>query len=398
MIEYAKRVKEIPPYLFSELDEIRKEVEKKGIDIINLSIGDPDLPTPKFIVEKLKEVVEDSKNHHYPPYAGLLEFRDAVAQWYKNRFQVDLISEREVIALIGSKEGIAHMSLAFLDPADYALVPDPGYPVYKTSAIFAGGIPYPMPLLEENNFLPDLSQIPEEIARRTKLMFLNYPNNPTSAVAEVGFFKEVVEFASRYSIIVCHDAAYSEIAYNGYSPISFLQIEGAKEIGIEFHSLSKTFNMTGWRIGFAVGNRLVLEGLAKLKTNIDSSLFQAIQLAGREALLKDPSPVEELKKIYQERKELMVKGLRQKGLKVFDPLATFYLWIKIPSGYTSASFSRKLLSEAGIISVPGNGFGIHGEGYVRMALTIDKGRLEEAITRISNLSICSPQREQRTPR
>lgn len=385
MIEYAKRVKEIPPYLFSELDEIRKKLEKKGIDIINLSIGDPDLPTPKFVIEKLKEAVDDSRNHRYPPYAGMLEFKDAVVQWYKNRFQVDLVSEREVIALIGSKEGIAHIPLAFLDPGDYALVPDPGYPVYKTSTIFAGAIPYSMPLLKENNFFPDFSQIPEEIARRAKLMFLNYPNNPTSAVAEVGFFKEVVRFANKYHIIVCHDAAYSEIAYNGYRPVSFLRTEGAKEVGIEFHSLSKTFNMTGWRIGFAVGNSLVLEGLAKLKTNIDSGLFQAIQLAGREALLKEPSPAEEFRKIYQERKEVMVKGLKQKGLKVFDPLATFYLWIKVPSGYTSASFSKKLLSETGIISTPGSGFGIHGEGYVRMALTVDIERLKEAVARILRL-------------
>jgi len=387
MIEYAKRIKEIPPYLFSELDEIKKELERKGVDLINLSIGDPDLPTPRFIIEKLKEAVEDSRTHRYPPYSGIPEFKDAVAQWYRGRFQVNLVPEKEVIALIGSKEGIAHIPLAFVDPGDYALVPDPGYPVYKTSTMFAGGIPYSMPLLEENNFLPDLSRIPEEIAKKAKLMFLNYPNNPTSAVAEEEFFKEVVKFASRYHIIVCHDAAYSEIAYNGYRPISFLQTEGAKEVGIEFHSLSKTFNMTGWRIGFAVGNRLILEGLAKLKTNIDSSLFQAIQLAGREALLKEPSPAEEFRKIYQERKEVMVKGLGQKGLKVFDPLATFYLWIKVPQDYTSGSFCKRLLSETGIISTPGNGFGIHGEGYVRMALTVDRKRLEEAVDRISSLNI-----------
>lgn len=272
-MKIAQRIQTIPPYLFAEIDKKKEEALKRGVDIINLGIGDPDQPTPNNIIEKLRESVKDSKAHHYPPYQGTTEFRQAVASWYKNRFRVNLDPDQEVMALIGSKEGIAHIFLAFIDPGDFSLIPDPGYPVYKTGTLFANGLPYLMPLLEENDFLPDLEEIDEEVAQRAKLMFINYPNNPTAAVANKDFFEKVVKFAKKYDILVCHDFAYSEMTFDGYKTSSFLEIEGAKEVGIEFHSLSKTYNMTGWRLGFAVGNKDAISALSTIKTNIDSGDF-----------------------------------------------------------------------------------------------------------------------------
>jgi LL-diaminopimelate aminotransferase len=287
--------------------------------------------------------------------------------------------------LIGSKEGIAHIPLAFVDPGDIVLVPSPGYPVYRVSALFAGGTPYFLPLRKENGFLLNVSQIPESVAKKAKLLFINYPNNPTSAVAERSFFEEVVAFARRYQVIVSHDAAYSEVAFDGYHPLSFLQVEGAREVGVEFHSLSKTFNMTGWRIGFAVGHPEILAGLGRVKTNIDSGLFQAIQEAGTEALNHFDTPLPEIINIYQRRRDVMVKGLRELGLEVDRPKATFYLWIQVPKGYTSAQFATLLLEQAGIVATPGNGFGEDGEGFIRMALTVDEKRLNEAIERLRGI-------------
>jgi len=279
-IEMAKRIEQIPPYLFAEIDKKKEAMRKKGMDIIDLGIGDPDLPTPAPIIERLKKSSEDPKNHRYPSYEGMIEFRRAAAQWFEKRFGVKFDLQTEVLALIGSKEGIAHIPLAFVNPGDYVLVPSPGYPVYRVSTLFAGGTPYFLPLRKENGFLPNLSEIPESVAKKAKLLFINYPNNPTSAIAEKPFFEEVVAFARRHQIIVCHDAAYSEVAFDGYRPLSFFEVEGAKEIGIEFHSLSKTFNMTGWRIGFAVGCSEIISVLGRVKTNIDSGIFQAIQEAG----------------------------------------------------------------------------------------------------------------------
>jgi LL-diaminopimelate aminotransferase len=384
--EKAKRIEQIPPYLFAEIDKKKEAMRKKGMDLIDLGIGDPDLPTPPPIIERLKKAVENPKNHRYPPYEGMIEFRTAVAQWYERRFGVKLDPRTEVLSLIGSKEGIAHIPLAFVNPRDYVLVPSPGYPVYRVSTLFAGGTPYFLPLQKENAFLPDLSHIPKRVAEKAKLLFINYPNNPTSAVAEKPFFEEVVAFAHRYQIIVCHDAAYSEIAFDGYQPLSFLEVEGAKEVGVEFHSLSKTFNMTGWRIGFAVGNAEIVSGLGRVKTNIDSGLFQAIQEAGTEALNHLDTPLPEIIKIYEKRRDVMVKGLREIGLEVDQPKATFYLWIQVPRGYTSAQFASLLIEQAGIVATPGNGFGEEGEGYIRMALTVDETRLNEAIERLERIN------------
>jgi LL-diaminopimelate aminotransferase len=385
-IEKAKRIEQIPPYLFAEIDKKKNEMRKKGIDLIDLGIGDPDLPTPKPIIERLKMAAENPKHHRYPSYEGMIEFRTAVAQWYEKRFKVKLDPETEVFSLIGSKEGIAHIPLAFVNPGDYVLVPTPGYPVYRVATLFAGGTPYFLPLRKENGFLPRLSEIPKEVAERAKILFINYPNNPTSAIAEKPFFEEVVAFAHRYQVIVCHDAAYSEIAFDGYQPLSFLEAEGAKEVGVEFHSLSKTFNMTGWRIGFAVGCPEIISGLGRVKTNIDSGIFQAIQEAGTEALNHFDTPLPEIIEIYERRRDVLVKGLREIGLEVEWPRATFYLWIQVPKGYTSAQFSTRLLEQGGIVATPGNGFGDGGEGYIRMAITVDETRLKEAIERLKRIT------------
>ena len=385
-IEKAKRIVELPPYLFAAIDKKKVEMRKKGMDLIDLGIGDPDLPTPQPIIERLKKAAENRAHHRYPSYEGMIDFRRAVARWYERRFGIQLDPEAEVLSLIGSKEGIAHIPLAFVNPGDYVLVPSPGYPVYRVSTLFAGGTPYFLPLRKETGFLPDLSEIPKTVAEKSKLLFINYPNNPTAAIAEKSFFEEVVDFARRYQIIVCHDAAYSEVAFDGYRPISFMEVEGAKEVGIEFHSLSKTFNMTGWRIGFAVGRSEIVSALGRIKENIDSGLFQAIQEAGIEALHRFDTPLSENIQIYERRRNLMVKGLRELGLQLDQPKATFYLWIRVPEKQTSAQFAALLLEKAGIVSTPGNGFGDAGEGYIRMALTVDEKRLKEAIERLKKIN------------
>ena len=386
-VEMARRLTSLPPYLFAELDRRKTALRAKGVDIIDLGVGDPDLPTPKRIVERMREAVLDVRSHRYPSYEGMREFREAVSRWYERRFGVRLEPEGEVLTLIGSKEGIAHIPLAFINPGAYSLVPSPGYPVYHAGTVFAGGKSFFLPLVEERGFLPDLGQIPPEVAEAATLLFINYPNNPTAAVADAEFFAEVVEFARRYCLIVCHDAAYSELSYDGYSPPSFLEVDGAKEVGVEFHSLSKTYNMTGWRLGFAVGNREVLAGLGKTKTNIDSGVFQAVQRAGIEALEGDQSDVEQMRAIYQGRRDVMVRGLRAVGLEVTPPKATFYLWVKVPPGHDSVSFASLVLNETGVVLTPGSGFGAAGEGYVRLALTVPEARLEEAVQRLQGISL-----------
>ena len=381
-IEFASRIKSLPPYLFAAIDEMKQKAIARGVDIINLGIGDPDLPTPAPIVERLKRAAADPKNHQYPSYEGMLAFRKAVAGWYQQRFGVSLDPATEVLTLIGSKEGIGHVPLAFVDPGDVVLVPSPGYPVYPVGTSFAGGVSHIMPLTKANGFLPDLHAVPKDVARKAKLMFINSPNNPTSAVAGKDFFTRVVAFAQEHGIIVCHDAAYSEIFYDGRRPASFLEVDGAKEVGIEFHSLSKTYNMTGWRIGFAVGNAKVLAGLGKVKSNLDSGVFQAVQEAGITALECDDHVTDELRKIYQERRDVLVPGLKKLGLEVENPPAAFYVWVTVPKGYTSASLTAHLLEKTGIVTTPGNGFGAPGEGYVRMTVTTSKERLAEAVERI----------------
>jgi LL-diaminopimelate aminotransferase len=382
-IQKAERLRKLPPYLFMEIDRLKAEVQAKGVDIIDLGVGDPDLPTPPHILKRLNEAALDPKNHRYPSYSGMNDFRTAVSSWYQRRFGVTLDPAKEVVTLIGSKEGIAHFPLAFLDPEDLALVSSPGYPVYHIGTLFAGGQSIFLPLRKENHFLPDLAQIPQEVASRSKILFINYPNNPTAAVADRAFFEEVIRFAKEHQVIVCHDAAYSEIAYDGYRPMSFLELPGAKEVGIEFHSLSKTYNMTGWRIGFAVGNAELISGLSQIKSNIDSGAPQAIQWAGIEALDGPQDCLTEINAIYQKRRDLMVSGLRKIGLKVEPPKATFYLWIEVPPGYTSTRTTAHLLEQTGIVTTPGNGFGEPGEGYFRISLTMPEDRLEEAVARLS---------------
>ena len=386
MIEGANRLKQLPPYLFQEIDRLKAELMARGVDVINLGVGDPDLPTPGHIVDALDKEARNPANHQYPSYSGMNDFKVSVAGWYKRRFGVELNPETEVLTLIGSKEGIAHLPLAFINPGDLSLVPSPAYPVYHIANMFAGGKSYFMPLTAQNRFLPDLKAIPGDVARRAKLLFINYPNNPTGATAERDFFEEVVGFARQYGMIVCHDAAYTEMGFDGYRPMSFLEVPGAKEVGMEFHSLSKTYNMTGWRLGFAVGNTRALNGLGQIKSNIDSGAFNAVQWAGIAALESDQGCVTEMQKIYQERRDALISGLRSIGLNPEPPKATFYVWCPIPAKYKSKDFTTLLLREAGIVTTPGSGFGEPGEGYIRMALTVTKERIEEAVSRIRKIS------------
>lgn len=384
---YAKRISSLPPYLFAEIDERKKEAEKKGVDIIDFGIGDPDLPTPPHIVEAACHAAKDPLNHRYPSYEGMLSFREAVATWYKHRKYVNLDAEDEVLTLIGSKEGVAHSAFAFLDPGDVALVPDPAYPVYKNATILADSTPYPVPLTEEHEFKPDLESINREVARKAKIMFLNYPNNPTAATAEKAFFKEVVDFAHDHDIVILHDNPYSELTFDGYEAPSFLAAKGAKEVGIEFNSLSKTYNMTGWRIGFAVGNAEILKGLRIVKTNIDSGAFQAVQIAGITALTGSQDCVKRNVEIYRERRDILVDGLRSAGIEVEKPKATFYLWAMVPSGFSSIQFSMFLLERAGVVITPGIGFGENGEGFVRFSLCVRVERIMDACERIKWLNL-----------
>ena len=386
-IKKAQRINELPPYLFAEIDRRKRAALARGVDLIDLGIGDPDIPTPAAVVEKRVESASKPNNHRYPNSSGMLEFREAVSNWYLSRFSVKLDANNEVVSLIGSKEGIGNMAVAFVDPGDMVLVASPCYPVYHIGTAFNGGKNYFLPLKKENHFLPDLDSIPAEIAKHAKLLWINYPNNPTAAVAEEDFFKRVVEFAVKHNVIVCHDAAYTEMGYDDYRPMSFLQVDGAREIGIEFHSLSKTFNMTGWRIGMAVGNAELVSGLAQAKSNLDSGIFQAVQEAGIEALKLGDAIVAPSRKIYQERRDILVDGLRAVGLECEKPRATFYVWVSCPDGLSSAEFTTKLLDEAGVVTTPGNGFGDAGEGYVRFTVCVDKARLREVAERIRRVKL-----------
>ncbi len=383
----ANRIKDLPPYLFASIDQMKQEALQRGVDIINLGVGDPDLPTPPEIVRSLQKAAENPKHHQYPSYDGMLSFRQAVAHWYERRFGVALNPNQEVLTLIGSKEGIGHLPLALINPGDGVLIPSPGYPVYQAGTLFAGGQSCVMPLLKENGFLPKLSKIPKTVLQKTRLIFINYPNNPTAATADLSFFEEVVQFARTHRIIVCHDAAYSEIHYDGLQPPSFLQVKGAKEVGVEFHSLSKTFNMTGWRLGFAVGYSGVLAALGKIKSNLDSGVFQAIQEAGITALSLSENQLEGIRSIYQGRRDTFIPQLKELGFKVESPKATFYIWVETPRGIRSPDFTKLLLEKTGIVSTPGIGFGEAGEGYIRMTLTVPTVRLLEAIQRIKKAGI-----------
>lgn len=379
MLEWANRIKILPPYLFAKIDKIKQEELKKGRKLISLGIGDPDLPSPDFVINRLKSAVDNPRHHQYPSYWGMMEFRKAVARWYEKRFQVSVNPEDQILTLIGSKEGIAHIPLAFVNPGDATLIPNPGYPVYHSATLLANGVPLHFPLREKNNYLPDFSELESliKIGPKVKLLFLNYPNNPTAACASMDFFKEVVRFAKKHQIIVCHDNAYSEIYFDGKKQPSFLQAPGALDIGCEFHSLSKTFNMTGWRVGFVVGHPQIIQGLAQVKTNVDSGVFNVCQEAGIEAL-DHPEPFcSQLRDIYQARRDILIPALQEIGLACQKPDATFYAWARLKPGQMSEQFVLDLIREKGIVATPGNGFGEYGEGYVRFTFCSDVTMLKQ---------------------
>ncbi len=387
-MQFAKRLEKIPPYLFAEINCKREELIAKGVDIINLGVGDPDRPTPAHIVRAMHEAIDDSSTHNYPPYHGTKDYCQAAVEWMERRFGVeDLNPETEIVSSIGSKEAIHNTFLAFVEPGDYTLIIDPGYPVYRTSTIFAGGEPYAMPLKAENNFLPDLIAIPEEVARKAKLLWINYPNNPTGAVATLEFFKELVDYCRQYDILLCHDHAYSEMAYDGYKPPSVLQVEGAKDIAIEFHSLSKSYNMTGWRVGFVAGNATGIKGLSQVKTNVDSGVFKAIQRAAIAGFQTTEAELQTVMSVYQNRRNIIVEGLRSLGWLLEAPKATLYVWVPVPKGYSSTEFVTLLLDKCAIIVPPGNGYGAAGEGFFRIALTVADERMQEAIQRMKDAGI-----------
>ena len=384
-IKLAKRMDGLAPYPFAEINRMRDEMSAKGIDVIDLGIGDPDLPTPDLIVNRMREEVTKKENHTYPPYLGLPDFRKEVAVFFKDRFGVDLDPSKEIIALIGSKEGLFHLPYLLLNEGDYSLVPDPGYPVYSVATKLIGGNVFTMPLLKENSFLPDLSKIPEDIANKAKIIFINYPNNPTSAGATKEFFAELAKFAEKYNIAVCHDAAYSEMYFGKNKPLSFLNVDKTKELSIEFHSLSKTFNMTGWRVGFAVGSAKLIGAFGRLKTNIDSGIFKAIQRAAIEGLKNWKKLTDQNRAVFQKRVERFSGMLRELGYKFIDPVGTFYLWVEVPGGLKSAEFAKMVLEKIGIVVTPGLGMGKNGDGYFRISLTAPDARLNEAIKRFEKL-------------
>lgn len=386
-MKVSERLEKIPPYLFAEIDRKIAEAKAKGIDIISLGIGDPDTPTLPPVVEEMHKAIDDPKNHDYPPYNGTAQFREAACAWMKERFGVELDADKEMLCNIGSKEAIAHIFFAFVDKGDYTLVPDPGYPVYHNATIFAGGTPYQMPLLEENGYLPDFDKIPEDIAKKSKIMFLNYPNNPTGAVADLEFFKKTVDFCKKYDILLCSDMAYSEMTYDGYKAPSVLQVEGGKDVAIEFYSHSKSYNMTGWRVGFVCGNADAVKALGTIKNNIDSGTFKAIQQAAAAAFTVDKKYIEDLNKMYQERRDAAEKGFGELGWKLKPSKATFYLWLPVPKGMTSEEFVTVMLEKAHVVVPPGNGYGSYGEGYFRVALTKDVDTIKECIRRMKAAGI-----------
>jgi len=381
----AQRLEALPAYLFVEIDRKRDRALAAGRDVIDLGVGDPDLPTPSFIVEQMAAAVREPGTHGSPPSAGLPALREAVAEWFGRRYGVSLDPAGEVLILVGSKEGIGHLPLAVVDPGQTVLVPDPGYPVYTSAAVFAGARPVEVPLSAERGWMPELEAVPADVRREARLMFLNYPNNPTAAVAELGAFEPAVDLAREYNVLIAQDAAYSGL-YFGDAPASILQVEGAKDLAVEFHSFSKTFSMTGWRIGFAVGNAEMLRALAKVKNNVDSGTFAAVQLAGLAAIENPDHPeVVELRETYRRRRDVFCAGLRRCGFDLAVPRATFYVWCRCPAGYDSLSVATKLLDEAGVVLVPGVGFGSGGRDYVRAAMTVPVERIEEAVERIGGV-------------
>jgi LL-diaminopimelate aminotransferase len=381
----AERLRRLPPYLFAQIEQKIAAKRAAGVDIISLGIGDPDTPTPALVVETMQEQVARPDTHQYPSNRGRESFRQAVADFYATRFGVTLDPATQIIPAMGAKEAVANVNLAFLDPGDVALASDPGYPVYTTGPLLAGAEPVPMPLLAELGFLPDLDAIPAGVARRARIMFLNYPNNPTGGIVHDDLFARAVEFARQNDVIIVHDNAYSEITYDGYRAPSFLETPGAIDVGIEIFSLSKTYNMTGWRAGAVVGNADLVGAYWQLKTNIDSGMFEALQEAAAAALRSDQSSVAEMCAVYQRRRDVLVEALRRIGLEVDPPKGAIYVWARVPRGETSASFTEKVLEEAAVVISPGAAYGPSGEGFVRMSLTVPDERLNEAADRIAAL-------------
>lgn len=386
MKELAKRVQQIPPYLFADIERKIDEAKQAGKDIISLGIGDPDLPTPDNIIEELCRTAHDPVNHQYPSSQGMLSFRKAVAEFYARRFGInDIDPNNEVCTLIGSKEGIANINYCFVDPGDINLIPDPAYPVYATATMMAGGFSYPMRLDPEHGFLPQFDLIPDGIADRAKLMWLNYPNNPTGAVADLAFFEEAVAFAKKHDILICHDSAYSEMTYDGYVAPSIFEVPGAKDVAVEFGSCSKPFNMTGWRIGFVVGNSVAVKALTTYKSNVDSGVFQAVQYAGIAGLNHPEEIVSASRAKYAARRDILVGGLNEMGWDLAYPKGTFYVWAPVPKGYTSGSFAEFILDKAEVVITPGAGYGPAGEGFFRATLTTEENRMAEAIARMKKV-------------
>jgi len=381
----SARLDKIPLYLFAEIDRRIEEKKAQGVDVISFGVGDPDVPTPGSIVDALCAESHKPEHHRYPSYFGLAEFRESAARWFERRFGVALDPGLQILPLMGSKEGVAHIALALLDPGDLALVPEPSYPVYAMGTLLAGAESHFLPLTAGNGFLPDLESVPPEVARRSKILWLNYPNNPTGAIASNEFFERAIEFARSYSLVLAHDNAYSEITYDGYVAPSLFQFKGAMEIGVEFHSLSKTFNMTGWRIGFVCGNHEVIEALGTIKTNIDSGIFNPVQLAAVEALDHGEKTLRDMVKLYQSRRDLLVSELAELGWEISPPKGSIYLWMPVPPGFDSVGFSTHVLDKAGVFFTPGNAYGPSGEGYVRLSLTVPDDKIKEAMARLKEV-------------
>lgn len=386
-MQLAQRVQQLPPYLFAEIS--RKIVEKRaaGVDVVSFGIGDPDLPTPQHVIEALKLASDEPANHRYPETDGLPEVRKAFADWYEKRFGVRLDPDTQTLPLIGSKEGIGHVPLCLINPGDIALVPDPAYPVYAVGTSFAGGECYSMPLLEENGYLPDLDAIPADVAARAKILWLNYPNNPTGATAGLDFFERAVDFARRHEIVICHDLAYADVTYDEYVAPSFLQTRGAFDVGIEFNSLSKTYNMTGWRIGVAAGNAELVNALFRVKSNLDSGVPQAIQQMAVAAMAGPQDCIAEHNAVYGRRRDRMVEALRGLGLQVTPPRAGLYVWARVPAGMSSIQFASEMLDATGVVVTPGVGYGRYGEGYIRLSVTTPDDRVDEGLRRIASWQV-----------
>jgi LL-diaminopimelate aminotransferase len=386
-ISPAERLKALPPYVFARLDELKASARAQGIDLIDLGMGNPDGSAPREVIDAAIAAMEIPSNHGYPPFEGTASFRKTITDWYNRRYQVELDPDGEALPLLGSKEGLTHLALAYINPGDVVLVPNPAYPPHFRGPAIAGADLHPMLLTTENDWLIDLGKIPEDVARRAKILYFNYPSNPTAAVAPRDFYVDMVRFAKKYEILLVHDLCYAELAFDGYQPVSLLEIPGGKDIGVEFHTMSKTYNMAGWRVGFVVGNRDIIQGLRTLKTNLDYGIFSVLQTAAETALNLPDSHLKMVQKRYCDRRDFLIQGLEELGWSIPKTKATMYLWVPCPVGTSSTDFALKLLQETGIVVTPGNAFGSGGEGYMRISLIADQDRLEEALSRLRQANI-----------